>query len=221
MTLKCTLAALAATSVAASAATVTTSYSTVSGPDDNNQAGPMWGQGITVNVGADTPDGSIPTTVYITELSFQYSSSNSGGLPGGYIHVYDNFATDGTGAITAIGNLVAVSNETTFGALTGGEQLTWTFDGTAGIDKSTTYYYISAIDTTAATVGSNGNLIGAGYELDVGNPYSGGQAYRGNGGQSDWDMAFELKTETVPVPEPSSAALLGLGGLALILRRRK
>lgn len=27
--------------------------------------------------------------------------------------------------------------------------------------------------------------------------------------------------ETIPVPEPSSAALLGLGGLALILRRRK
>ncbi|MBT8045391.1 MAG: PEP-CTERM sorting domain-containing protein, partial [Verrucomicrobiae bacterium] len=27
--------------------------------------------------------------------------------------------------------------------------------------------------------------------------------------------------ETVPVPEPSTSALLGLAGLALILRRRK
>ncbi len=36
--------------------------------------------------------------------------------------------------------------------------------------------------------------------------------------------AFEVRfsqTTTLPVPEPSSATLLGLGGLALILRRRK
>jgi len=32
---------------------------------------------------------------------------------------------------------------------------------------------------------------------------------------------FEFSTDVVAVPEPSSTALLGLGGLALILRRRK
>ena len=110
MKLKYTIAALAATTVAANAAQVITSYSTVA--DDgtvNNQAGPMWGQGITVNVGADTADGSITSTVYIEELSYQYSSSNSGGLPGAFLHVYDGFAIDAGGGITGLGNLVAVS----------------------------------------------------------------------------------------------------------------
>lgn len=36
----------------------------------------------------------------------------------------------------------------------------------------------------------------------------------------DWQMEY-LVMDTNKVPEPSSAALLGLGGLALILRRRK
>lgn len=36
-----------------------------------------------------------------------------------------------------------------------------------------------------------------------------------------WDFAFTAEVNAVAVPEPSSTALLGLGGLALILRRRK
>jgi len=38
------------------------------------------------------------------------------------------------------------------------------------------------------------------------------------GTQAEWD---NVRLTITPVPEPSSAALLGLGGLALILRRRK
>lgn len=38
---------------------------------------------------------------------------------------------------------------------------------------------------------------------------------------SGWTMADAIAIQAVAVPEPSSAALLGLGGLALILRRRK
>ncbi|HCI92814.1 MAG TPA: hypothetical protein DHV60_09740 [Verrucomicrobiales bacterium] len=38
------------------------------------------------------------------------------------------------------------------------------------------------------------------------------------GTQVEWD---NVRLDIAPVPEPSSAALLGLGGLALILRRRK
>lgn len=221
--MKYTLAALAATSLAANAAQVITSNGTVSGADDANQAGPMWGQQITVNVGADTADGSITSTVYIEELSYQYSSSASGGIPGDFMHVYSDFVTDGTGAITSIGSLIAVGTAT-IGTPTGGDQLTWTFSGglDAAIDKSTQYMFVSASDAVAGTVGNGlGNLIGGGYELATNDPYAGGDSLRGNGGNTGWDQDFELKTNTVAVPEPSSSALLGLAGLALILRRRK
>ncbi|MDB4409051.1 PEP-CTERM sorting domain-containing protein, partial [Akkermansiaceae bacterium] len=50
--------------------------------------------------------------------------------------------------------------------------------------------------------------------------YVDGQAYdNSNGGQAQIN-ALQVRDLGV-VPEPSSTALLGLGGLALILRRRK
>ena len=45
-----------------------------------------------------------------------------------------------------------------------------------------------------------------------------GIALTTTGTQTEWD---NVRLTITPVPEPSSAALLGLGGLALILRRRK
>jgi hypothetical protein len=38
---------------------------------------------------------------------------------------------------------------------------------------------------------------------------------------ADWNIDFVSTFETITVPEPSSTALLGLGGLALMLRRRR
>jgi len=213
------LAALAVAGLSANGATVVTSYSTVTGADDNNQAGPMFGQSITVNVGADTADGSIPATVYLTELSFQYSSSASGGtLSNAYIHVYDAFAVDGDNTPSTIGNLVAVSTSTVSSGAANGT-LTWTFGGDA-ISKSTAYTYVFASTTTAQTVADSSGLVGAGIELNTGNPYTGGRAFRANGTTTDWDFAFEMKTSTTPVPEPSAALLGGLGLLALLRRRR-
>ncbi len=70
------------------------------------------------------------------------------------------------------------------------------------------------------------------YDMTDGNEYGyavgGTNIWQGPGsvptnqtpGGANW-TGFAAGTVTAPVPEPSSAALLGLGGLALILRRRK
>jgi hypothetical protein len=47
--------------------------------------------------------------------------------------------------------------------------------------------------------------------------YADGKYYEGNIGRANTDRALAVMS----IPEPSSAALIGLGGLALILRRRK
>jgi hypothetical protein len=49
------------------------------------------------------------------------------------------------------------------------------------------------------------------------NLYADGDYFEGNTPRGEGDRAFAVMS----VPEPSSAALIGLGGLALILRRRK
>lgn len=206
------------------AQTFVTSYSTVTGINDNNQAGPMFGQSITVNVGADTADGSIPSTVYLQEISFQQTSSGTGASSGvAYIHVYDAFAVDGDDTPSTIGNLVAVSTTTVdLSIVAANAQMTWSFLGNDAIDKSSSYAYVLASNTTAATTSDSSNLLTTGFELDTGNPYTGGQAYRANGTTSDWDMAFELRTSAVAVPEPGTFALLaGLAGICFIALRRR
>lgn len=215
-------AALALMPIAANAATIVTSFGTVTnGVNDADQAGPMFGQGITVNVGADTLDASIPSTVYLEQLSFQRTSSTTGlGTAVAYIHVYDAFTVDGDNTPSVIGNLVAVSSTTVDMSTIGASgTMTWNFGGDA-ISKSGTYYYILATDTNAATVGNSSNLATGAFELKTGNQYSGGQAYRANGTTSDWDMEFELVTNTTQIPEPSSA-ILGCLGVLLIFRRKR
>ncbi len=63
-------------------------------------------------------------------------------------------------------------------------------------------------------------------EADMGNVAAGTQAVWGDSNSALDDGVLEIDyvryaTDFTPVPEPSSTALLGLGGIALILRRRK
>ncbi len=215
-----TFAALAASAAVSQGATIVTAYGTIAGVDDANQAGPMFGQGITVDVGTATPAIEIPATVYLQQLSFQSTSSTTGvGTGSVYIHVYDSFAVDGDDTPSEIGNLVAVSSTTVdLDSVTPNQTLTWLFNFEA-ISSSSTYQYVLAENTQPATVEDSSNLATNGFELNTGDPYTGGQAYRANGTTNDWDMEFELSTSDV-VPEPSVVLLGGLGVLGLLRRRR-
>ncbi|MDB4624410.1 hypothetical protein OAE47_03315, partial [Akkermansiaceae bacterium] len=100
MKLKHTIIALAASSLAANAASVVTSYGTVTGARDGNQAGPMWGQFVTPDIAAAPlgPHG----TLYLQNFSYQAADDGTRTTGNVYLHAYSTFTTDGTGAITEI-----------------------------------------------------------------------------------------------------------------------
>lgn len=99
------------------------------------------------------------------------------------------------------------------------------------VDDYATWAFDTPVSLAASTVYGIDVIISAGsghtHHRNSGNPYADGTAYNsGGGGVADatistqnFDQVFHL--DIAAVPEPSTTALLGLGGLALILRRRK
>jgi hypothetical protein len=139
------------------------------------------------------------------------------------------------GAIFVDGNdagppLSTVSFDFT-GTIVAGEQYTFTSNlwqsssSFAQTDVRLLVNGVSAASVDPGTVGTAGQTAVVNYTAlagDAGKTLSFTMSSKRNagGGSSDlgidnWDLAV------VAVPEPSSTALLGLGGLALILRRRK
>jgi hypothetical protein len=222
MKLKYTIAALTATTLAANAASVTTSHATVTGDRDGNQAGPMWGQFVTPEVGASVagPHGAL----YLQDFSYQAADNIRNADPTAivYLHAYTTFSADGSGAINGIGGFTAVSISTVdLGGVADNGTLNWSFGGGDAFDDATAYAFVLSTSASEVTMADTSSMVGTNFALDVGDLYTGGDSIRGNGSASGWDQHFEANFDTNAVPEPSSTVLFGLAGLALIIRRRK
>ena len=210
MKLKYTILALAVTSLAANAATVKIEYGNVN-DSSGGSAGNMWGQS------AKTPAGP---PVYLN--NFSYKAANNGTRTTGtvYLHAYTTFSIGTNGVIDSISGFTATSTSTidldTIGSY---GTMTWNFSGADAFAAETEYYFLMSTQNTADT----SSMVDAAFALDIPGSYNGGEAFAKNSSNtSGWDQHFEANFNTVSsVPEPSSTALLGLGGLALILRRRK
>ena len=220
MKLKYTILALAVTSLAANAATVKIGYGNVTdgsgGSSDN-----MWGQSVT------TPAGP---PVYLNNFRYQAASSDQPGSEGTrstdtvYLHAYTIFTTDGAGAITNIDGFTAKSTSTIdLSTIENYGTMTWTFSGADAFVAETEYYFLMSTQNTAVSMLDITSMVDAAFALDtITASYTGGEAFANKFvDTSNWDQHFEADFTVSSVPEPSSTALLGLGGLALILRRRK
>ena len=211
------LAALAASTLTANASSVITSYETVTGPRDGNQAGPMWGQFITPDIGST---GGPHGTLYLQSLSYQAADDGTRQTAVVYLHAYSTFTTSGGGAVTGIGGFTAASTSTVdLGAISNNGTLTWDFAGNDAFDGATSYMFVASTSPTEVTFADTSSLVGSTYALDVGDLYAGGDSLRGNGGNTGWDQHFEATFDTVP--EPSTAVLFGFAGLTLLLRHRR
>ena len=161
--------------------------------------------------------------------------------------LFDNAANDADGAFDVNNNMTAGGWDTTITLAVGGSDidlssLVLDLKLTSGSGAAQTtgsksgemlveFFDVGLSSVGTADLGGNQNYPTASYQrtLDVtGISLSAGQTYtmvvsaRGTGhGHHKALDALTLNGDITAVPEPSSAALLGLGGLALILRRRK
>ncbi len=185
----------------------------------------------------------IATTSYEAAEGFTnavtggYSVTTGGALwtsgdAGNYAGVWDGMASEPDGAFTAVignaGHWLAVDPTGSGGVGTmsfqwdeysgssagGSFSVQWTTDVINGTETWTT------AESIAQTGAANSGFIQENVVIDQ----AGDVKVRivmdaGSGNGSSFDLMSV--TDFTPVPEPSSTALLGLGGLALILRRRK
>ncbi|MCP5535210.1 MAG: PEP-CTERM sorting domain-containing protein [Akkermansiaceae bacterium] len=95
----------------------------------------------------------------------------------------------------------------------------WVAWGTATDGYNATANFSGGGSATGTSVGNNGQTF-IGFVAPSGESIT-SVSFTKSSGLSGYGGGDDIAFATVAVPEPSSTALLGLGGLALILRRRK
>lgn len=206
MIIKYTIAAIAATTLAANAATIVASTGFEAADGFVTTGGNTGGINVTT-----TNDSAVWLSGVVGQ---QYNSVWTGqnqtaggsmsaviGNTGQWMTV-DPSGADGIGAVTFSWDQYTSS--------TGNFEVQWTTDTLDGGESW----------TTAATIDKTGGPSDGWITENIAINQTGDVKIRwintsGGGGQSIDDVSITA------VPEPSAAALLGLGGIALILRRRK
>ena len=161
--------------------------------------------------------GSLTVSAWILADSLAQSSqiiASTGSANNGW-----KFALRDSGSLQFVANNVSAAAASTLTIAAGG----WHYVSVTYSDKSVAYF----IDGIAAGTSSVTGFTDESGETKIGGRSGGSENFFGRIDEVKYYdsvlTASEIQGEAIitVVPEPSSAALLGLGGLALILRRRK
>lgn len=235
MNLRTLIAIAAAASPLHAATLITSSYGTVSGADDNNQAGPIRGvsykilttgtytnnAGTAPNIHALSATDGTATTVEFQSLTWQRSGSatgiNSSAL---YLGIFSGLTVDASGNVTSIGSFKGASTNTV-SATTANQAMTWSFNNVALTVGATYQFVFITTNTPTLTTDVSFNALElnvpggaanlAETELVGGNASS--VTNRGN-----WEPVFSMTYNAVPEP---ASALLGAFALILLIGRRR
>jgi len=209
---------------------ITSSYGTVSGADDNNQAGPIRGVSYKIlstgtysnnigtgsNVHALSASDPAATGVEFQSLTWQRSGSTT--MNGTwYIGIFSGLTVDTNGNVTSLGTLIGASTNSVVnpGA---NAAMAWSFNNVP-LTVGATYQF--AFTTTATPTLTTD--IGAGQlELNTGGHLSETELVAGNAttftNRAGWEPVFSMTYNAIP--EPASALLGGIGVILLMRRRR-
>jgi PEP-CTERM motif len=124
---------------------------------------------------------------------------------GGQAGVLTNGLTVGAGAVTVDFGEIVVLN---LGANTGTEFFR-VFFSVNGVEQSSVNMSTGGTSIPFNFIANEGDVITAGFEANV------------NGVNDGWTVEKIEITGADPIPEPSTTAMIGLAGMAVILRRRK
>lgn len=212
MKLKLTLAALAATAISANAATISTSFegddgftASLNNAFDVSANGATWKGGGSGNYHGIWSTGAANTGANVAIVCFD-----------------NNFLfvdVDGSDALTSLEFYEERLSPTGAGNIL----VQWTTDfGVDGSEALGTAGWTTFADSDA-TISANGSSAMTFRSIDLA-AETGGAAdvkirFIGGAGTTNGILIDDVTIASVP--EPSSTALIGLGGLALILRRRK
>ncbi len=189
--------------------------------NDAGDAGDVWGGrgafGQTITT-LSNPDGYSLDSFSIKSHTSGFSTTPAWGLPGDMQYTFRIGTISGT-TFTSLASGSAIPGD----SYTAGDWFTMTFDSPVTLSADTEY----AIDIMHDNTPNFGGWRTAG---QVDSSYTGGSAYVSGFNETtvpdDSNVAFPtidrvFHVNLAAIPEPSSTALLGLGGLALALRRRR
>lgn len=145
-------------------------------------------------------------------------------LGGGASIMFDNVGGWGN-ANSGAADVSSLLNDYIFTANNADATVTYTISGLAATDTVDVAFVGGPARSGEATFNGSGTATSAAGSTAftvIGTAATGSTSYTGTLGNGVGEQNFAaFRVNIVSVPEPSSTALLGLGGLALILRRRK
>lgn len=207
-----TIATAAALSASAANAAIILSTGDVTSPTGSAR-GNWHYQSATLNEGDFTSSAdALTATVSLNSVSFvRYSSGTS---TAGTHHLAVLTDANDINSVIATSQNSINTNGAAFGSV-----MTWNFNSEL-LSSTTEYFYAFYADTNTNNVIDSGDTAVTARIWDQGN-IVGSLANTPAGGSATTGESAYLSINATAVPEPSATALLGLGGLAILLRRHK